>query len=354
MYENQTEEVIKQRMLDSISNDYDKREGSLIHDTVAPAALELEQAYQALDDVVDLMKIENLEGEDLTQRVYERTGIQRKPATFAIGTLDITGNGTINTGDIFSTENGILFTSTETKTINNSGTINIKAIVAGSSGNIPANQIKYMPVNIPGITEVNNSSPTTGGYDEESDDELLQRYYERIQTPATSGNKAQYKNWAKEVTGVGDAKVIPLWNGDNTVKVIIIDSNKQPASSELISSVQNYIDPEASGLGDGVAPIGAKCTVVSAIGKTINITFTAVKDPAYTDQQRQTNVENNIKDYLKSIAFVDSTVSYAKIGALILASSGILDYSNLSVNGGTANIEIANDEVPVLGVVTIA
>lgn len=354
MFENQTEEVIKQRMLDSINNDYDKREGSFIHDTVAPAALELEQAYQALDDVVDLMKIENLEGEALAQRVYERTGIQRKKATFATGTLDITGNGTINSGDLFSTENGIQFASTETKTINGSGTINIKAVVAGVSGNIPANQIKYMPVNISGITAVNNSTPTTGGYDEESDNELLQRYFERIRTPATSGNKAQYKNWAKEVTGVGDARVISLWNGDNTVKIIIIDSNKQPASNELVAAVQEYIDPGSTGLGDGVAPIGAKCTVVSATGKSINISFTAVKDPSYTDQQRQANVENNIKDYLKSIAFVDSTVSYAKIGALILDSPGILDYSNLSVNGGTANIEIGNEEVPVLGVVTIA
>jgi uncharacterized phage protein gp47/JayE len=354
MYENQTEAVIKQRMLDRVSNDYDKRVGSLMHDSIAPDALEFEQAYIELDNVVDMFDINNLSGEELEKRVYQRTGITRKPATFASKYIEITGNSNINAGDLFQTESGIQFKVTETKAIYGSGTVNIRAIIAGSDGNVPANTIKYMPLSIPGIISVTNPEPTENGFDSESDEDLLKRYYERLQTPATSGNKAHYKNWAKEVIGIGDAKVIPLWDGNNTVKVIIIDSNRQPASTALINAVQNYIDPGAQGLGDGEAPIGAKCTVESAAPKVITITFTAVKDMSYTDLERQTSIEDNIKDYLKSIAFVESSLSYAKVGSIILNSKEILDYSDLTINDGTANIAIADNEVPVLGVLTIA
>ena len=49
MYENQTEDVIKQRMLDVVPSDLDKREGSFIYDGISPAAIELALAYIELD-----------------------------------------------------------------------------------------------------------------------------------------------------------------------------------------------------------------------------------------------------------------------------------------------------------------
>jgi uncharacterized phage protein gp47/JayE len=343
-------------MLGDISNDYDKTVGSFIYDATKPAAIEMEKIYQGMDDVIDKMTIDNLTGDELTQRVKERTGVDRKPATKANDNVTVTGSvGTvINIGDKVASDT-VNFSFVESKTIGAGGTVSVKVECDqdGAIGNVPANAIKYFPVTLPGLTAVTNPNPFTNGFDAESDEELLDRYYERMQTPATSGNKAHYKNWAKEVVGVGDAKVIPLWNGDNTVKVVIIDSNKQPANASVVNSVQTYIDPGVTGLGDGVAPIGAKCTVVSAAGLTVNVSFTATKDPVYTDSQRQANVEASIRDYLKSIAFVESQVSYAKVGAAILNSQGILDYSNLTINGGTININIGTEQVPVLGGVTI-
>jgi uncharacterized phage protein gp47/JayE len=270
--------------------------------------------------------------------------------------ITVTGNGTITEGDLCQTENGIQFRFLSTVIVAGASDINAQAVVAGSSGNVPANQIKYLPVSIPGITSISNAVPSSGGYDEESDSSLLQRYYEHIQKPSTSGNKYQYKEWAKSVTGVGDARVVPLWNGSNTVKVIIIDANKEPAEAALVGNVQDYIDPGVTGLGDGEAPLGAYCTVESAAGKAINISFTAVKDPSYTDQQRIDNVTAGITAYFQSIAFNDAitAASYAQIGNAILQSAGILDYSNLTINGGTANIPLATNEVPELGVLTIA
>jgi uncharacterized phage protein gp47/JayE len=354
MFENKTTDTLQAEMLNNINNEYDKTEGSFFYDVTKSAAIALSQIYKDIDNVVDKLNIENLSGDELEQRVKERTGITRKLATKSTGVLSVTGNGSINTGDLFESDSGVKFKATESKTIVTSGTISIECVESGSIGNLPVNTIKNMPVTIPGIVSVTNPQSTTGGYNAEIDSDLLKRYYERIQTPATSGNKAQFRNWAKEVTGVGDARVIPLWAGDNTVKVIIINNDKQPADAQLIEDVQNYIDPGISGLGDGVVGyIGVYCTVISAIGKPIDISFTATKDPAYTNEQIQTAIEYNLTEYLKEIAFVENYVSYAKIGSLILQTDGIVDYTDLLVNGGTVNINIDITEVATLGGVVI-
>ena len=57
------------------------------------------------------------------------------------------------------------------------------------------------------------------GEEEESDESLRERYLLKAQAPATSGNPAHYVIWAREVPGVGDANVIPVWNGPGTVKL---------------------------------------------------------------------------------------------------------------------------------------
>ena len=118
------------------------------------------------------------------------------------------------------------------------------------------------------------------------------------------------------------------------------------------------MDPGIEGLGLGAAPFGAFTTIEGAAEKTINISLTAVKDANYTDEQRITNAANSIAAYLQAIAYKESSVSYTKIGAAILGSAGILDYTDLTINTGTANITLSYTsiltEVPALGVVTIA
>jgi len=340
-------------MLARIPNKYDKTEGSFIYDSVAPVAKEIENTYTDIDGVAGKLDIENLEGDELETFVYQRTGITRLPATRAVGELTVTGNGTVTEGDLFETSSGVQFEATETVAITTTGTVSIQAVVAGPTGNVPAEQITLMPITIQGITAVINNEPTIDGFEEESDVALLTRYYERRRTPATSGNKAHYINWAKEVAGVGNAKAYPLWNGDNTVKVRIIDADKQPASAGLVDLVQEYIDPLSAGLGEGQAPIGAYCTVESAATLTINVVVTVVKDPAVDDVTRQANVEAALTAYLADIAFVSDYVGYGNIGSAILASAGVEGYENLTVNGGTSNVAIGDTEVAILGTVTL-
>ncbi|CAM3442460.1 baseplate J/gp47 family protein [Marinicrinis lubricantis] len=345
-------EILKQ-MLDAVPNDQDKRAGSFMYDALAPAAEQFAKANDAIASVKEKLSIEELTGEELAQRVRERTGILRREATNAIGSVTLTGTGTIYEGDRFETSNGTQFRAAETKEINSSGDVAIEAVQAGSIGMVAADTITLFPVTLAGFTAVTNHEPTRDGFEAESDTDLLQRYYDRIRTPATSGNKAHYLNWAKEVGGVGNARVFPLWNGDNTVKVVIINSDRLPASEELVEVVQDYIDPNAEGLGNGTAPIGAHATVASASGVEIDVSVTVSLSVGYNKQQVMERISANLRQYLKEVAFVEDRISVAKVGAAILNSEGVEDYSELLLNGDTSNVRIGEEEVAVLGMVNV-
>lgn len=349
----ETKDEIHERMMNTVDGSYDKTEGSFAYDFTRPAAIELETAYADQENILNKGFADTAVGTDLERLVYLRTGIIKKVALKATTIVRVTGaqGANINTGDLVASDT-VNFVFKETKVIDGTGQADVlvECEVVGSIGNVPIGAIKYFPVTLAGLTSVTNPEAVTNGYDGETDPELLQRYLEHICTPATSGNKYHYKNWAKEVSGCGDAKVYPLWNGRGTVKVAIININKRAANAQLVTDVSSYIEEQR--------PIGAIVTVVSATEKVIDVSFTATKDPAYTDQQRLANVTAALNSYLDSIAYKENLVSYAKVGNAIIDSAGILDYEDLTINGGTANIVLSDTgaltEIAVLGVVTIA
>jgi len=344
-----TAETIQTRLLANISDDYDKTEGSFFYDAEMPVAIELANAYADQEEILDKGFASTSTGSYLDKIVAEQ-GITRKAAVSATTTVTITGSegSSISIGDLVSTDT-VNFAATENKTIAAGATtmlVTVKCATAGIVGNVIAGAIKYFPVTLAGLTAVTNASAVTNGYDEESDAELRIRYYEKVQSPATSGNSIQYKLWAKSVTGVGDAKIFPLWNGNGTVKVLLINSNKREADSTLIDTVSTYIE--------GVRPIGATVTVGSAVEKAIDLEATLTLQIGYVLEDVQSAIETALTSHLANIAFADSYVSYAKVGSLILDIDGVLDYIGLTLNGAAANVIIADVEVAVLGVVSVS
>jgi len=338
-----SKEQILQRLLNQISDEYDKTVGSFFFDTQKPLAIELEQTYIKLESILLSGFAATASGEYLDKKVSEQ-GLVRKPATFAKGIVTITGNvnAVINIGDKVSSET-LIFTCLENRTIPEGGsiTVNVQCDTAGSVGNVPTGSIKTFPVTLSGITSVINNEALTGGYDAETDDELRGRYFDKVSAPVSSGNKYHYINWAKEITGVGDVKVIPLWNGAGTVKVIIINSNGGVAESSLITEVTDKIEQSR--------PIGASVTVESAVPISIDVTAMLILQSNVSLEDVTPKIKVLIETYLKRTAFSQDYISYAHIGGAILSVDGVLDYSDLTVNDGTDNITIAENEVAVLG-----
>lgn len=352
-----TAEEILRDMFGNVKNTVDKSENSLTHDALASASIEFGNMNIELEHVAGKLDVENLEGKELEDYIKQRTNTDRKLATKSNTVVKIEGNPKtlIREGDLVSYD-GINFIVQENTTIDDAGVayVSVEAEFEGSSGNVPANSITEFPITISGVNSVTNEIAIVNGYDAETDKELLERYYERIRRPITSANKYHYISWAKEVEGVGNARIVPLWAGDNTVKIIIIDSNKQPASLELIETVQEYIDPGSKGLGEGQAPIGAFCTVMSADIIEVNVSLNITKDSNFSLSQIETSIKEQLTTYLKSIAFKKNLISYAHIGAMILDTEGVLDYTNLKINEGLENITVANEEVAILGEVVVS
>lgn len=348
MYDNITPESIKENILASIENDIDKREGSFIDDMIGPAAFELWRAYQSLDSLLQVMFIDTNAGEYIDRRCAEY-GIYRKQGAKASGKVLFTGsnNTVIPEATIIQTVDGLQFTTmNERRITNNSIEIDIQAMDVGKAYNVLANTITQMVVNIPGIISLTNNAPAAGGVDIETDELLVTRFYDALQNSSTSGNKNHYKQWALEVNGVGGAKVFPIWNGNGTVKVVIVNTDKKPVDNIIVGNVIQNIEENR--------PIGATVTVVSASAINIDVKANLTISTETTLAKVISAFNALLEEYLKSIAFNTYTVFYNKIGSMLLDIEGVIDYSNLQVNNSTGNIVLSAEQVPVIGQITLS
>lgn len=353
-----TVDNIHNELLAEIPDKYQKTIGFPMWDILRAVAIGFKFLWDLCIEILNKHDVRNMKGEELRHYISQHRNVQWKEGTFSSGYLTLKGNFEIEKGDIFQNSAGLNYEAIDNiKSDNGTAKVFVQCLTKGSAGNCGVDSINIMPVVLSGVTSATNEEPFTNGYDDETDEELITRYFEDIKTPLTSGNIYHYKKWAKDVQGVGDAKVFPLWNGDNTVKVLIIDSNKRPANSGLIKSVQDYIDPyeeleegtkKGWGCGNGQAPIGAYCTVESAEPLNLDVSFTAKKTAISDEKTVIANTRTEIENYLKSIAFKNDSVSYAQTGSSILKASGIIDYSELMINKNKTNIRVEETQIAIL------
>ncbi|WP_271814168.1 baseplate J/gp47 family protein [Clostridium beijerinckii] len=334
----------------STITDVDTSEHSLIYAALMPACYELSYQSLMLDEVTKRVfaksALENGYYDDLKNRCLEM-GIEQKLATTATGTIKITGkiNSKLPSGVLVSTALGITYL-TQSDVIVNSEGIGYTGIIAsdkGSKYNANVGDVSLLPVKYEGIYGVTNESKIDNGYDDETYEALYNRYLLKIQTPATSGNKYHYEQWALEVTGVGFAKCIP---GAGNVKVIIANSNKRAANDELIKEVYSHINE--------VRPILAGIlTVVTVKEITINITANVEIDSSVILGDVQNIFASAAKEYLSNKVYTTKKVSLAKLGGILVDIDGVVDYAELKINNGTSNITLGDEEIAVIGSVSL-
>lgn len=335
MWENMTYEAILADALSRVPSDVDKRQGSIIYDAVAPCAFKLAEYYSQLDNFIDLVFGDTAVGEYLT--VTADFGLTRKPATCAV--RKVTANETVDIGCRWAV-NDVVYDITA---LLPDGLYSATCETAGAIGNAYTGTLS----NIDNTSDaaVTLGDIITSGTDEETDENLRVRFYELVRKPSTSGNIYDYEKWALSVAGVGAAKVYPLWNGNGTVKVLIVDSNKAIDTS-LEKKVSDYIE--------SVRPIGATVAVASPAGLSIGVTANVKPDGSKTLTDVQAAFIAAVSDYLKSEVFTAYSVSYAKIGSLLLSTPGVADYSTLLVNSGTVNIAVPDEDIPITGTITLS
>lgn len=347
-YEDMTYEVILQRMIDRVTSKYpdlDYREGSIIFNALASAAVELAIKYVEIDNTRSESSVSTATREYILQGC---TDMGMDVSVFEASAGVHKGHFDVEV-PIGSRWNCDLYNYEVTEYIGKEDEYHAYRLLCETTGTAPNNQTGDLIAitDIPdGLTYSKLVECLIEGENETSDEDIRTAYYEFVNSTATNGNVNQYKRWCDEYDGIGNSKIIPLWNGANTVKVSILSASNRAASDELIAEFQNYLDPNSKGMGDGVAPIGAFVTVSTATELPINVVANVTMKSGYLNT---TPINDALTKYFAEIAYEKSLVAYMNIGAVILGVAGVDTISGLTINGGTSDITLSTEQIPVLG-----
>lgn len=401
MYENETYDVIIQRMLDRVPNNLDKRESSLIWDTHSATALELQNVYIGMDAMIANAYGDTAAREYLILLCKDR-GIIPEVATNAIlkgeftpVSVDVTGQR-FNIGEL----NYIVTEQIEP------GQYQVMCETPGIIGNQYMGQM--IPIEyIEGLETAELTEILIPGEDEEETEALRERYFDSFNEQAFGGNRADYLDKVRKIDGVGDLKVTRVWNSDirpadmiptgavtewyssvidslneevkkwlsdvyiasyehkltvgGTVLLTLVNSlDYGEASSTLIDSVQTTIDPvQNAGEGYGLAPIGHVVTVKSAESVVVNVSTNIVFNEGYTWDNMKEEIETAVDGYLVDLRkeWADNSYLVVRIAQLemrILSLKGVVDISGTTINGTIDNLILSQYQIPVLGKVVSA
>lgn len=337
MYEDKTYLNLLAEVRAKITDDIQTGEGSLVYNALSALAFEFEKMYIQMSFILNQPYADTADREYLIRLGKERS-ITPKAATYA----ELKGefNMDIPIGSRFSLD---MLNYTVVERLGE-GIYRLRCEVAGTAPNSKLGSL--VPVDyISGLTRAELTKLMLPGEDEETDKSLRERILTKLQKPSTGGNRYDYYNWAMECEGVGAAKIFPLANGPGTVKVVIADSNRSAAGADLVNLVVAHIE--------GIRPIGASVSVVSAREKEINL-YAGIK---LRNGLNLGTVQNLFKEalteYLQENAFDISYISLAKVGNLLLNTAGVEDFTGLLINGVAENQELQDEEIAVPGTITL-
>lgn len=336
MYEDKTYENLLNGMLERVPDDIDKREGSIVFDALGPTAYSQAELYFLMNNYLDLVLPDKSVGE-FQDRFLVAFNLFRKPAVKAVRKVETTGPIELESRwELEDTTYKITERVSETE-------YRAECEQEGSIGNMYFG--KLVPISYVVGVEVILSDIMLEGANEESDEALRERFFIKVRKPSTSGNIYDYYNWAMACKGVGAAKIFPLAYGPGTVKVVVADEDKTAATPALLKEVKDYIEE--------MRPIGATVTVASAEELPVNVMGRVKLKNGLNLGEAQTAFRKAFDDFLRDNAFDINYVGYARVGNILLETAGVEDYADLTINGLGHNIELTDEQIAVIGTVTL-
>lgn len=402
MYEAQTYEVILARMLQRAltkNKNLDSRESSPLWHGLAPASVEFQNLYIALDTILQETFADTASRDYLILRAAER-GLSPLPATYAVLELTITpAELALAMGTRFSIGELNYYVSA----YKTPGVYEITCETPGEAGNDYAGQV--IPIEyVEGLETCSVTSLLVPGEDDEDTEVFRQRYLDSLNSQAFGGNRIDYIQKVNAIPGVGGVKVYRAWNGNiqpatmippegtdewitglsdapegvkdwlevvyqagknnlltvgGTVKLVIIDSEFKAPSEVLINQVQTAIDPlQNAGEGVGIAPIGHVVRVEGVQKEQVDVSFSLYYQHDWNWEAVESYVTQALNDYFLELAqtWADQeealVVRISQIESRLLNITGILDIANTKINGEDSNFTLQLDHIPNLGTIT--
>lgn len=313
---NHTMTALLQEMLLRVTEEVNKRDGSLIKTALSACAWVIEGLYIELIDVQQQAYGTTATGEYLDMKAAER-GVYRLPAVAAVYHMKA-DLSTISLGTEFADASNYTWAvSSGVLDGPDSEGLYTYTITCQTAGEIPTPSGDLRPLSfVAGLQVAEFADMVIAGRAVESDSSLRQRYEESLVEIAFAGNIAAYREKILELTydvggsnaRVGALQVFPTTDvaGNHVgghVKIYILDEDLMPASPELISAVQTAICPMYNGVavGDGYgwAPIGASVHITSVTSlPTLEIDVTILLSSGVSMSTVKPKIVANIKEYI--------------------------------------------------------
>lgn len=326
--------------------DENKMEGTFGQDIINAVGYEMAvQKDTQIDTLLDRAFVSTATGADLDACGADAQ-LPRKQPTKSQVLVKISGlENQIVSDSVKISYGSLVFKSMETKSIPAADYINVnfECETAGAVGNIANGTEFNFDGNYYGLTSAVAVSNGVGGSDLEDDESYRARILFKLQIEASSGNAAHYKMWAESVEGVATAYVVPLWNGNGTVKVLISTPDKSNPTQTLLNEVAAYIETQK--------PIGATVTVAAIDYVNINVNAVVTLSNAGSISSVTAEFNEALAQYLSTYGL--TTVSYLKIADLLLQCAGVSDVQSYTLNGGIQSITLTATQMPRVGTTTI-
>ena len=360
-------------VLSYVPENIDKREGSIIYDAVAPAAMALAEQSLQLANIVKQTYVKTADDEFLDYRATEY-GTARYPATYtkalarAVGDTEDGTVDNIRVGDRFASvqDEPVFYKVTY---VNENKTFVLTAETAGTGPNSYIGQVLPVTPN-DRITYAEIIEVSAPARDTETDDHLRARLLAENRWAAYGGNVVDYLDMLQNIEEVGGGQVYPVWAGAGTVKLVILDNDLKPASKQLCHQVKEIIDPEdATTQGYGLAPIDHRVTVTAPEELVVNVETTIVLDQSVNPDYVKARIKEQLVKYFADLRRTWSdinrqtgrgysmTIYRSRILSRVMMLEGIANATMPRLNGRDEDLQLVfnntTSQLPVLGEVTV-
>ena len=287
-------------------------------------------------------------GEDLDRHAFLR-GITRLPASRAAGTLRFsvqtagTADLPIPQGTVCLTAGLVAFATTQDGVLAAGQTqvdLPAQAVEPGPGGNVPAGTVQTMSVAPVGIAACTNPVPFTGGREEEGDEALRARVLATYRQLPNGANKAYYAQQARGVEGVTAVTVLPKARGLGTVDVVVTGPNGLPGE-DLVDQVQAVLEAQRE--------IAVDLQVRAPTAVTVNLVLSVQPQAGLLPGPVLARVEEAMETWFDG-TMLGQDVLLAKIGQRLFQVEGVANYA---IEGPSDDVSIDEDELPVLGTLSV-
>lgn len=331
----------------------DTSEGSLYRDAAEGHIDRTAKFFDDLRSVARIISIRTCTGDVLEERMEERglefNPIDDTPATYYVGF----SGATPEIGAAMSCDDHMF-------TLQKLGERYV--IVSEECGTEMNSLVKGLPV-IPEIDVDNLISATLQelaipAIDREEDEAARARYLTKLAGPAENGNDAQIQSWCESISGVGRARVIGKFAGPTTVKGIIISSNGGIPDKSVVDAVQEYVDPGATGMGEGAAAIGVHFTAEAATALPIFVKVTVTLISGANIETVKAQIKAAIEKYFSELSLNKGTdtptVRSNYVSTLLSANENISDFFDFRMNDQeNFFVQCKKSEIPILSELSV-